>query len=79
MITGTPLMDRSEIEGQAVNSIINRARSAKQLKGLLKHSICLGLGHRTVISVRLQPGRCLRAFNEISAWVFCCAFLWHKT
>lgn len=67
------------MEGQAANSTINRARSAKQLEGLLKRSICLGLGHRTVTSVRLQPGRCLWAFNEIRAWVFCCAFLWHKT
>lgn len=73
---------RSEMKGQAVNSTINRARSAKQLQGLLKHSICLGLGHRTVICVRLQLGRCIWALNEIlglmRTWVFCWTFLQHQ-
>lgn len=72
---------RSEMKEQAVNSTINRARRAKQLQGLLKHSICLG--HRTVIAVRLQLGRCLWALNEIldlmRTWIFCRAFLQHQT
>lgn len=68
---------RSEMKGQAVNSTINRARRAKQLQGLLKHSICLGLGYRTEISVRLQLGRCLWALNENLG--FCWALLQHQT
>lgn len=65
------------MKGQAVNTTINRARRAKQLQGLLKHCICLGLGHRTVISARLQLGRCLWALNENLG--FCWAFLQHQT
>lgn len=37
------------MEGQAVNNTINRARSAKQLKGVLKHSIWLGLEQLAVL------------------------------
>lgn len=59
---------RSEMKGQAVNSTINRAKCAKQLQGLLKHSICQTLGHRTVISVILQLENVFGHLMRI--WVF---------